>query len=57
MKKQNEDKKKLSLKKLQLMKLSDMKTINGGNGVDAGFDVQDPIDPNTPINRTFKTVR
>ncbi|WP_164463277.1 hypothetical protein [Chryseobacterium sp. G0201] len=47
MKKQNKDKKKLSLKKLQIIKISDMKTIKGGsinqvlnfNGGD------DPTDP------------
>lgn len=56
MKKQIKKEKKLSLNKVQLMKLNEMKTINGGNGVQAAFDVQDPNNPNTPINRTFKTV-
>ncbi|MDC8098432.1 hypothetical protein [Chryseobacterium rhizosphaerae] len=56
MKKQIKKDKKLSLNKVQLMKLNDMKTINGGNGPQMNFDVQDPNDQNTPINRTFKTV-
>ncbi|MDR6545833.1 hypothetical protein J2810_001881 [Chryseobacterium rhizosphaerae] len=43
MKKQNQDKKKLSLKKTQLMKLNEMKTITGG--IQAGFNVgnDDPL--------------
>ena len=46
MKKQNQDKKKLSLKKTQLMKLNDMKIITGGGGgIQAGFNVgnDDPL--------------
>ncbi|WP_185117649.1 hypothetical protein [Chryseobacterium sp. PMSZPI] len=41
MKKQNQDKKKLSFKKLQLIKINSMKTINGGNG----NNFNDPTDP------------
>lgn len=43
MKKQNQDNKKLSLKKVQLIKISSMKTIIGGNG-NFGRD-NDPTDP------------
>lgn len=55
MKKENKGQKKLSLKKVQLMKLNEMKTINGGNGTQVAFDVQDPNDPNTPRLGTFST--
>ncbi|SDQ29285.1 hypothetical protein SAMN05421664_1008 [Chryseobacterium soldanellicola] len=45
MKKQNQDKKKLSLKKTPLMKLNNMKTITGGGGIQAGFNVGGNDDP------------
>ncbi|WP_223560331.1 hypothetical protein [Chryseobacterium lathyri] len=45
MKKQNHDK-KLSLKKVQVMKLSNMKKINGGSGFQQDFyEDQDPTTP------------
>lgn len=47
MKKQNQDKKKLSLKKTQLLKLNEMKTIHGG-GNQAGGDINGNDDPNVP---------
>lgn len=46
MKKQSQDKKKLSLNNVRLMKLNDMKTINGGNGLQQGFyEDQEPTPP------------
>lgn len=45
MKKQNQDK-KLSLKKVQVMKLSNMKKINGGSGFQQGlYGDQEPTPP------------
>jgi hypothetical protein len=56
MKKENNGQKKLSLKKVQLMKINEMKTINGGYG---GFESQlglngNDDDPLTPIRQTVK---
>lgn len=48
MKKQNQSEKKLSLKKVQLMKLNAMKTITGGGGNQAGINMNGNDDPNLP---------
>ncbi|MCJ7935735.1 MAG: hypothetical protein MUW56_19435 [Chryseobacterium sp.] len=55
MKKENKGQKKLSLKKVQIMKINDMRTINGGNGYQqpVGLEGNDD-DPQTPIRQTIK---
>jgi|GEM_PF-2827578 len=48
MKKQKQDKKKLSLKKVQMMKMSDLKKITGGgnnNQILNFIGADDPTDP------------
>ncbi|MFS4472276.1 hypothetical protein [Chryseobacterium sp. T20] len=57
MKKENNAQKKLSLKKVQIMKINDLKRIHGGyggNGNQASFDENGEVDPNTPIKHTIK---
>ncbi len=57
MKKIIKQEKKLSLKKIQIMKINDMKTINGGNGgnqmvnFNTGEEPPTQIPPNTIIVR------
>lgn len=53
MKKQDKQEKKLSLKKMQIMKVNDMRIINGGAsaGVNCGGDEPLP----TPLRHTFIT--
>ncbi|SHL28665.1 hypothetical protein SAMN05444360_10130 [Chryseobacterium carnipullorum] len=55
MKKQNEQEKKLSLKKTQIMKINDMKMINGGSGGNMGAGINDGCDEPlpTPLRHTF----
>lgn len=53
MKKQIEKEKKLSLNKIRLMKLNEMKTINGGNGAQAGFNLNGDDDHNPTIRQTM----
>lgn len=57
MKKENNVQKKLSLKKVQIMKINDLKRIhggNGGNGNQVFLDENGEVDPNTPIKHTIK---
>ncbi|PIF43657.1 hypothetical protein CLU96_0568 [Chryseobacterium sp. 52] len=49
MKKQNKQEKKLSLKKMQIMKIHDMKIISGGSRGNDGCDEPLP----TPLKHTF----
>lgn len=53
MKKENKLQKKLSLKKLQIMKINDMRNINGGNGFQ-NLVLEGQDDPQTPIRQTIK---
>ncbi|WP_454046805.1 hypothetical protein [Chryseobacterium sp. Marseille-Q8038] len=54
MKKENKGQKKLSLKKVQIMRINDLRTIKGGLGYQLGLDDNGDIDPNTPIRQTIK---
>lgn len=59
MKKENQTEKKLSLKKLQMIKISNMKTIYGGSVNTLGFDANDVNDgPDKTIKdkTAFKTI-
>ncbi|WP_184873939.1 MULTISPECIES: hypothetical protein [unclassified Chryseobacterium] len=53
MKKENKEQKKLSLKKVQLMKINNLRAINGGSGNQI-IDLGDNDDPQTPIRNTIK---
>ncbi len=53
MKKQVKKEKKLSLNKVHLMKITDMKTINGGSGAQAGFNLDGNDDQHPTIRQTM----
>lgn len=54
MKKTLKQEKKLSLKKLQIMKVSDMKVVNGGLANQAlNFDGNDDDQTPTPLRKTY----
>jgi hypothetical protein len=54
MKKIIKKEKKLSLKKLQMMKINDMKTINGGDGSKGlNFNADDDDQTPTPLRHTY----
>ncbi len=54
MKKTIKQEKKLSLKKLQIMKISSMKVVNGGGGNQAlGFNGSDDDQLPTPLRHTY----
>lgn len=47
MKKTSQNEKKLSLKKLQMMKISNMKTVYGGTGYTRALQLEGNDDPDT----------
>lgn len=55
MKKQDKQEKKLSLKKVQIMKINDMRMINGGDSYHygAGINCGDDEPLPTPLRHTF----
>lgn len=55
MKKQDKQEKKLSLKKVQIMKINDMRIINGGDSYNygAGINCGDDEPLPTPLRHTF----
>lgn len=50
MKKENKKQNKLSLKKVQLLKINEMKTIKGGNG----YELNDGQEPTAPVKVTIR---
>lgn len=53
MKKENKFQKKLSLKKVQLMKINEMITIQGGNGYQQ-LNFNDEQEPTPPVKATVR---
>lgn len=53
MKKRIKKEKKLSLNTVRLMKISNMKTINGGNGAQAGLNFNGDDDHNPTVRQTM----
>ncbi|UCA58270.1 hypothetical protein KB553_14550 [Chryseobacterium rhizoplanae] len=53
MKKQIKKEKKLSLNKVRLMKITEMKTISGGSGAQAGLNFNGDDDHNPTIRQTM----